>query len=83
VSYQRKFQGMVGSDRVDHFGYFARGNTLFRNRGDGTFEDVSVEAGVTMGRWAWGAEFLDFNNDGWSDIFVPNGYLTNGDSKDL
>ena len=83
VSYQRKFQTMVGSDRVDHFGYFARGNTLFRNKGDGTFEDASVEAGVTMGRWAWGAEFLDFNNDGWSDIFVPNGYLTNGDSRDL
>ena len=31
----------------------ARGNTLFRNRGDGTFEDVTVETGAEMGRWAW------------------------------
>ena len=83
VSYQRQFQRMVGGERVNNYGYFARGNTLFHNKGDGTFEDASVEAGVTMGRWAWGAEFLDFNNDGWADIFVPNGYITNEDSRDL
>jgi hypothetical protein len=83
VSFQRKFEKMVGGERVDNYGYFARGNTLFRNRGDGTFEDVSLEAGVTMGRWAWGAGFLDFNNDGWDDLFVPNGYITNDDSRDL
>lgn len=83
VSYQRQFEKMVGTERVDNFGYFARGNTLFRNKGDGTFEDVSVEAGVTMGRWGWGAEFFDFNNDGWEDIAAPNGFVTNSDSKDL
>lgn len=61
----------------------ARGNSLFRNRGDGTFEDVSKEAGVTMGRWAWGSNFLDFDLDGHEDIYVTNGFITNEDSRDL
>ncbi len=42
----------------------ARGNSLFRNRGDGTFEDVSLAAGAEMGRWAWSSDALDFDNDG-------------------
>ncbi|HMO14363.1 MAG TPA: VCBS repeat-containing protein [Pirellulaceae bacterium] len=47
------------------------------------FEDVSVESGVNMGRWAWGSAFIDFNNNGWEDIFVNNGYITSADTGDL
>ena len=61
----------------------SKGNTLFRNRGDGTFEDVSETAGVTMGRWAWSSEFLDFDLDGNEDIYVANGYVTNESTHDL
>jgi hypothetical protein len=49
---------------------------LFANAGNGTFRDVSVPAGVTMGRWAWGSTFSDLNNDGLKDIVVANGFLT-------
>ena len=59
----------------------SRGNSLFRNLGDGTFADVSEQAGVTMGRWAWGARFCDLNDDGALDILSPNGFLT-GEGKD-
>jgi hypothetical protein len=62
---------------------FARGNTLLKNLGNGKFADVSEEAGVTMGRWAWSSNFIDINNDGIEDIFVANGYLTTEDSGDL
>ena len=62
---------------------FARGNSLFKNRGDGTFSDVSKPANVTMGRWAWGSNFFDLNNDGWDDLVVANGYITGSDSSDL
>ena len=62
---------------------WARGNTLLRNQGDGTFDDVSGPAAVTMGRWAWGSNFVDINNDGREDLVVANGYLTTQDSGDL
>ncbi|BCS34916.1 hypothetical protein TBR22_A41420 [Luteitalea sp. TBR-22] len=62
----------------------ARGNGLFRNRGDGTFDDRSVEAGVTMGRWAWASDALDVDGDGWQDLYVANGMLSRGDGdRDL
>ena len=61
----------------------ALGNSLFLNRGDGTFEDASSAAGVRMGRWAWGALFSDFDGDGRPDMVVPNGFLTNSDPQDL
>ena len=61
----------------------ARGNSLFRNNGDGTFSDVSEEAGVTMGRWGWAADFVDLDNDGLLDLFVQNGYLTGERLDDL
>jgi Flp pilus assembly protein TadD/peroxiredoxin len=54
----------------------ARGNSLFRNRGDGTFEDVSLAARAEMGRWAWSSDTLDFDSDGSPDLYVVNGMFT-------
>ncbi|HEX9793780.1 MAG TPA: VCBS repeat-containing protein, partial [Planctomycetota bacterium] len=61
----------------------ARGNSLFRNLGGGRFEQVAELAEVELGRWAWGAEFVDWNNDGWEDLYVPNGFVTGPDTDDL
>jgi hypothetical protein len=37
-----------------------------------------------MARWAWASNFVDLNNDGWEDLVVANGMLTqSGDSGDL
>ena len=83
VAYQKRFLAGVPEQTRREFQRHARGNTLFRNDGDGTFTDISVEAGVTMGRWAWGSLFCDLNNDGRDDIVVPNGYITNKSTKDL
>jgi hypothetical protein len=48
-------------------------NLLYRQRTDGTFEDVSVKAGITApGGKALGVGLGDFDNDGWLDIFVAN-----------
>jgi hypothetical protein len=52
------------------------GNRLYRNRGDGTFEDATDAAGVREGDFGWGACFADFNNDGWLDLFHVNGFET-------
>lgn len=45
-------------------------NLLYRNRGDGTFEDVSKRAGVADTGWGQAVCTGDFDNDGWTDLFV-------------
>jgi hypothetical protein len=47
-------------------------NILYHNRGDGTFEDVTVKAHIdqTNGHYGLGVSTLDFDNDGWPDIYV-------------
>ncbi len=51
---------------------------LYRNKGDGTFSDKVFEAGLGRLRsyLGWGALFLDYDNDGWSDILIVNGHLS-------
>lgn len=50
------------------------GNRLYRNRGDGSFEDATDAGGVRVGYWGWGSTFADLNNDGWLDLFHVNGW---------
>ena len=45
---------------------------LFHNNHDGTFTDVTAQAGVANDRWGFGVAIGDFDNDGWPDIFVAN-----------
>ena len=59
------------------------GNYLLKNRGDGTFEDISDESGARQYGWYWGSAFLDINNDGWLDIYAVNGWITGKDKHDL
>jgi len=59
-------------------------NPLYRNDGGGNFTDVSYQAGiaeVTIPFLAWGTGFLDFDNDGWKDLFVANGHVYPGVDK--
>ena len=51
------------------------GNRLYRNIGNGLFEDATDEAGVRDGMWGWGSVFEDFNADGSLDIFHTNGFI--------
>lgn len=60
-----------------------KGNSLYRNRGDGTFEETGASEGVVMGRWAWASDAADFDNDGTPEIYVGCGMLTNPSEKDL
>ena len=51
------------------------GNRLYRNVGDGHFEDATDAAGVREGGWGWGACLADFDNDGHGDLFLTNGWF--------
>jgi tetratricopeptide (TPR) repeat protein len=60
----------------------AMGNSLLRNRG-ATFEDTTSSAGVRMGRWAWSSDALDFDHDGFPDLYVTNGMVSGPLRSDL
>jgi len=47
-------------------------NRLYRNRGDGTFEDVTDRAGVGSDEWGTGVAAGDFDGDGWTDLVATN-----------
>src|SRR5882762_3244354 len=56
-------------------------NVLYHNDGDGNFTDVTFQAGlgeVTIPFLGWGTSFIDFDNDGWQDLFVVNGHVYPG-----
>src|SRR5262244_583567 len=56
-------------------------NTLYRNDGEASFSDVSARAGLatlTIPFLGWGTGFLDYDNDGWPDLFVANGHVYPG-----
>jgi enediyne biosynthesis protein E4 len=53
-------------------------NTLYRNRGDGTFVDATFEAslgGLVRPYLGWSTTLFDADHDGWLDIFVANGHI--------
>jgi hypothetical protein len=56
-------------------------NVLYRNEGDANFSDVTYQVGfgeVTLPFLGWGTSFIDFDNDGWQDLFVVNGHVYPG-----
>jgi Flp pilus assembly protein TadD len=60
-----------------------KGNTLYRNRGDGTFDETSAAEHVEMGRWSWTGDAFDFDCDGTPEIYVTAGMITNDSESDL
>ena len=57
----------------DLFVTFYGSNRLYRNNRDGSFKDVAAESGIPKeNRWSTGCAFLDFDLDGWLDLFVAN-----------
>ncbi|MCY3998522.1 MAG: VCBS repeat-containing protein [Flavobacteriaceae bacterium] len=61
-------------------------NTLYRNNGNGTFTDVTENAGILSYSLSLSASIADYNNDGWVDIYISNDfaspdlfYINNGD----
>jgi enediyne biosynthesis protein E4 len=50
-------------------------NTLFLNRGDGTYAEIAQLSGVEASEWSWGIVFLDVDLDGFEDVLVTTGNL--------
>ena len=58
-------------------------NTLFLNRGDGTYAEVAAMAGLDATEWSWATVFLDVDLDGFEDVLVANGHERAARSLDV
>jgi len=68
---------------AEAFRRHTKGNCLYRNKGDGTFEETGAADGVEMGRWAWSSGGFDWDLDGVPEILVAAGMVTNPSRQDL
>jgi hypothetical protein len=53
-------------------------NRLYRNQGDGTFSDATFASKLGAGTFrmsGFGTRFIDYDNDGWRDLFIANGHV--------
>ncbi|HMK20884.1 MAG TPA: VCBS repeat-containing protein, partial [Terriglobales bacterium] len=68
-----------GDGRLDIFktNFSDDTSTLYRNNGDGSFDDATFAAGLGLHTQylGWGTVFFDFDNDGWPDLLVVNGHV--------
>src|SRR5215469_2545094 len=83
VSMQEQFQPRAGEGVRALYQRHAMGNRLYRNRGDGTFDDTGPQSGTLMGRWAWSSDDWDFDHDGYPEIYIANGMISGPGQNDL
>lgn len=83
VSGQEKFHGEDKESVRALYRQHARGNSLYRNLGNGKFQNVADSTGTAMGRWAWSSDSWDFDHDGYADLYIANGYITGPQTEDL
>ncbi len=58
-------------------------NMLHINNGNGTFSEIGQLSGISNTDWSWAPLFADYDNDGWKDLFVTNGYLRDYTNMDF
>ena len=65
------------------FGEQIARNMLQLNNGNGTYSEIGCLAGVHATDWSWAPLLTDFDNDGWKDIFISNGFRTEVQNLDF
>ncbi len=68
--------------RVGFYYQYMR-NMLQLNNGNGTYSEVAQLSGVSNTDWSWAALLADYDNDGWKDLFVTNGYVRDYTNMDF
>ena len=68
---------------MEGFYHSSMRNMLQLNNQNGTFSEIGQLAGVSNTDWSWAPPFADFDNDGWKDLFVTNGYFRDYTDRDF
>ena len=58
-------------------------NVLQLNNGNGTFSEIGQLAGISNTDWSWAPLFADYDNDGWKDLYITNGYTRDYTNMDF
>lgn len=58
-------------------------NMLHLNNTNGTFSEIGQFAGISKTDWSWAPLFADYDNDGWKDLFITNGYYRDYTNRDF
>ncbi len=82
---------LYGPDNYEEYarrvvsGYYHQNmrNMLHLNNANGTFSEVGQLSGISNTDWSWSSLFADFDNDGWKDLFVTNGYYKDVTDRDF
>ncbi len=87
----RRQKLLYGPENYEHYAlrvmnglYFQNMRNMFHlNNGDGTYSEIGQYAGISNTDWSWAPLFGDFDNDGWKDLFVSNGYYRDYTNRDF
>jgi hypothetical protein len=88
-NYRQKL--LYGPENYEHFALSVREgfhhqymrNMLHLNNANGTFSEIGQLAGISNTDWSWAPLFADYDNDGWKDLFVSNGYFRDYTNRDF
>jgi hypothetical protein len=69
----RTYEAFMHSKRLGYFPQFSR-NMLQLNNGNNTFSEIGGLAGISKSDWSWAPLLIDFDNDGYKDLFVTAGF---------
>ncbi len=83
VTADANFKPLEGGKLKAAYHGHTKGNSLYRNRGDGKFDYRGEAERVEMGHWAWSSDGVDFDNDGAAEILIACGMMTNTREDDL
>ncbi|HEX7962159.1 MAG TPA: FG-GAP-like repeat-containing protein, partial [Terriglobales bacterium] len=83
VSQQDRFQQHEPETIRALYRQHARGNSLYRNHGNGKFQNVSEQSHADVGRWAWSSDGWDLDHDGYTDLYIANGYVTGAENREV